>query len=293
MNFVLNRNVRNLTLFSIVAISSGWLGVLINQFVEQPSDGETLGMGLWVVLPLLTVIFLRVFLRGGWKDLKISPRFKENLKWYTLALLIYPVVTGAVLLAGKILGWIEFSNFRKELYLAGFLSALLPGFIKNIFEESVWRGYLTTGLVNEKLKDVWIYLIVGGVWGIWHMPYYLRFLPEADLYQVLPVSRLTFAIVAVVSMTCWTVMFVELFRLTNSLWSVVILHTVEDAVINHLIIDKHITIVAGKEFLISPIAGAITSLLYLGVGVWLRRERIRKERDVVLLHPRCGFCKGY
>lgn len=156
------------------------------------------------------------------------------------------------------------------------MSSLLPGFIKNIFEELVWRGYLTTGLINEKLRDIWIYIIVGGIWGLWHMPYYLHFLPEADLYQVLPVSRLTFAIWAVISMTCWTVMFVELFRFTKSLWPVVILHTIEDAVVNHLIIDKHIEIQSGKEILISPIAGIITSILYLGVGIWLRKERMRR-----------------
>jgi Co/Zn/Cd efflux system component len=72
-------------------------------------------------------------------------------------------------------------------------------------------------------------------------------------------------------------MFVEFFRLTKSIWSVVILHMVEDSVINHLVIDGHIAIVAGKEFLISPIAGIITSTLYLGAGLFLRQKRIKKE----------------
>jgi len=149
--------------------------------------------------------------------------------------------------------------------------------VKNIFEESVWRGYLTTKLLNEKVKDIWLYLIVGLVWGIWHLPYYLCFLPQADMYQVLPVGRLAFALVAIVSMICWTVMFVEIFRLTKSIWSVVLLHMVEDSLINHLVIDGHIAIVAGKEFLISPIGGIITSSLYLCVGLLLRRSRISKN----------------
>ena len=275
----MNKTIRNIIIFAIVAIGCGWFGVFVDKLVEQQPEGESLGMGIWLVFPLLAVILLRFFAGDGWKDLGIRPNFKGNLKWYIAALLIYPFVTAIVLLLGKIFGWIDFSNFRTDIYLAGFLTTLLPNFIKNIFEESVWRGYLTTKLIQEKVKDIWLYLIVGGIWGVWHLPYYLRFLPEADMYQVLPVGKLAFALVAIVSMICWTIMFVEIFRLTKSIWSVVLLHMVEDSLINHLVIDGHIIITAGKEFLISPIAGIITSILYLGVGLFLRQKRIEKREN--------------
>ncbi|MDR2907753.1 MAG: CPBP family intramembrane metalloprotease [Bacteroidales bacterium] len=275
----MNRNIRNIIIFAIVAIGCGWLGVLVDKFATQQPEGQSLGMAIWLVLPLLTVILLRFFAGDGWKDLGIKPDFKGNAKWYLVALLIYPLVTAIVLALGKVLGWIDFSSFRTEVYLSGFAVALIPNFIKNIFEESVWRGYLTTKLVNEKIKDRWLYLIVGGVWSVWHLPYYLCFLPETDMTQVLPVGRLAFALVAIVSMICWTVMFVEIFRLTKSIWPVVLLHMVEDSLINHLVIDGHIAIMAGKEFLISPVAGIITSCLYLGVGLLLRRNRIAKKEN--------------
>jgi hypothetical protein len=51
----------------------------------------------------------------------------------------------------------------------------------------------------------------------------------------------------------------------------------EDAVINHLVIDGHITIGSGKEILISPIAGIITTLLYVIVGLLIRQCRIKIE----------------
>jgi uncharacterized membrane protein len=278
----MNKNIRNITIFIFVALTCGWLGVLVDKFVESQSESESLGMGIWLVLPLLTVILLRFFAGDGWKDLGIRPNLKGNTKWYVIALLIYPLVTAAVLALGKISGWIDFANFRAKAYLTGFLTALFPNFVKNIFEESVWRGYLTGKLLNEKVKDIWLYLIVGGIWGAWHLPYYLCFLPEADMYQVLPVGRLAFALTAILSMICWTAMFVEIFRLTKSIWPVVLLHAVEDSLINHLVIDGHIAIVAGKEFLISPISGVITSILYLGVGLLLRQKRIIKERTVEL-----------
>ena len=275
----MNKNIRNIIIFAFVAFSCGWLGVFVDKFVEPQPEGESLGMGMWLVLPLLTVILLRFFARDGWKDLGFRPNFKGNIKWYVIALLIYPCITAVVLTFGKILGWIDFANFRTEVFFTGFTVALLPSFVKNIFEESVWRGYLTTKLLNEKVKDIWLYLIVGGIWGIWHLPYYLCFLPQADMYQVLPIGRLAFALVAIVSMICWTVMFVEIFRLTKSIWSVVLLHMVEDSLINHLVIDGHIAIVAGKELLISPICGMITSGFYLGVGLLLRQSRISEIQN--------------
>ena len=273
----MGKNIRNIIIFAFVAFTCGWLGVLVDKFVEQQPEDESLGMAIWLVLPLLTVILLRFFASDGWKDLGFRPNFKGNTKWYVIALLIYPLVTAVVLTLGKILGWIDFTNFRTEVFLTGFIVALLPNFVKNIFEESVWRGYLTTKLLNEKVKDSWLYLIVGGIWGIWHLPYYLCFLPQADMYQVLPVGRLALALIAIVTMIGWTVMFVEIFRLTKSIWSVVLLHMVEDSLINHLVIDGHIAIAAGKEFLISPISGIITTSLYLCVGLLLRRSRMRTK----------------
>ena len=275
----MNKDIRNIIIFAFVAFVCGWSGVLADKFVAQQPEGDTLGMGIWLVLPLLTVILLRFFANDGWKDLGFKPNFKGNTRWYVIALLIYPLVTAIVLALGKITGWIDFANFRTEVFFTGFTAALLPNFVKNIFEEFVWRGYLTTKLLNEKVKDIWLYLIVGGIWGIWHLPYYLCFLPQADLYQILPVGRLAFTLIAIIEMICWTVMFVEIFRLTKSIWSVVLLHMVEDSLINHMVIDGHIAIAAGKEFLISPIAGIITTSLYLCVGLLLRRSRISKMRN--------------
>jgi uncharacterized membrane protein HdeD (DUF308 family) len=73
-------------------------------------------------------------------------------------------------------------------------------------------------------------------------------------------------------------MFTELFRVTKSVWPCVLLHMVEDSLINHLVISGYITIAAGKEILISPVNGIITSALYLAVGLGIRAYRIRSCR---------------
>lgn len=266
--------IRNIAIFISVTLASGWLGLLLDGILEPQAEGDSLGMGLWLILPLLTTLCLRGFAGDGWEDMGLHPNLKGNAKWYLVSLVIFPVGTATILAIGKITGWISFSNFGLQAFLQGFTGTLFFNFIKNIFEESVWRGYLAAKLIKLRTQDIWIYLIVGGVWGLWHLPYYLFFLPDQVMYQVLPVDRISFALWAVFSMICWTVMFVELFRITGSVWPVVILHMIEDSLINHLIIDGHITIPAGKEILVSPIAGIITSFLYLTVGLLLRKSRL-------------------
>lgn len=269
--------IRNVIIFILSALLSGWIGYVIDIQIGPQPEEETLGMGIWLVLPLVTVLLLILMGREGWQDIGLRPKIKENINWYTVAFFIFPVVTLAVVFLGRLLGWIDTSNFNSQAYFSVFAATLLPNFIKNIFEELVWRGYLTSKLIKLNIKDNWIYLIVGFVWSAWHIPYYLFFLPESVITQVLPTDRIVLVLVAIVTMTAWTVMFVELYRITKSIWPVVILHMVEDSVINHLIFDQHIVIASGKEILISPITGLSTTILYLIIGFVLREVRIRQS----------------
>jgi uncharacterized membrane protein YsdA (DUF1294 family) len=275
------KTIRHLSIFISIALLCGWLGVWLDRHLPGQPGNESLGMLLWLVVPLLAAIGLLLFGGGSWKALRLKPNLQKNIPWYLTAILIYPLTTGLVLLLGSSTGWIHFENFRIELYFSTFLNFILINFIKNFFEEAVWRGYLTEQLLKIKTKDLWLYLIVGGVWGAWHLPYYLHFLPDSEIYQVLPVSSMYFALWAIVSMIGWSVMFVELYRITQSVWPVVVLHTIEDSVINHLIFDKHILIEQGKEIIVSPIVGTAPLCIYIIIGLVLRSIRIRKEKSIV------------
>ncbi len=267
------KEIRNLIIFNVIVILSGWLGILIDKIIPEQPEGDSLGMGIWLVLPLLAVIALRTFAGDGWKDAALNPRMKSNAKWYVVAFLIFPAVTAIVMIIGSVFRWIDLSGFHIADFTQVLFGLLLFEFIKNIFEESVWRGYLTTKLIKLNLSDFTLYLIVGLIWSVWHLPYYMEFLPEEVITTVLPVSRFAFFLVGVFTMTAWTVMFVEIFRLTNSIWPAVLLHAVEDAVINPLIIDGHISIASGMEIFISPICGIIPTSIYLMIGLLLRRRR--------------------
>ncbi|MEO0292604.1 MAG: CPBP family intramembrane glutamic endopeptidase [candidate division WOR-3 bacterium] len=267
------KTIRNILVFIAIVTIGGWVGVIVDKFLPPQPSENTLGMGIWLVTPLLTVIVLRTFFGDGWKDAGLKLNLKSGSVWYVVSLIVFPLVTGIVLGIGKLTRWIDFPNFNVSAFAKVFIGLLIVNFIKNIFEESVWRGYLTSKMINLNVGDFSIYLVVGLVWSIWHLPYYLLFLSESTITSVLPVNRIIFFFVAMVNMLIWTVMFVEIYRLTNSIWSVVLLHTVEDSLVNPLVIDGYIKIISNKEIFISPICGIIAALLYLSIGLALRKIR--------------------
>ncbi len=279
MAFMHSKTIRNVIIFCLVALSIGWIGVGVDRFLPDQEEEETLGMAIWLVTPLIVVIILRTFAGEGWKDAGLN--FKSNLRWYGLALLLFPLVTTITLTAGKLTGWMDFSGFDVKGYFWVLSGLFLVNIIKNFFEETVWRGYLTARLIHLRLNDLTIYLIAGLVWGLWHAPYYFHFLSEETINSVFPVNRYLFTFIAVMNMLVWTVMFTEIFRITQSIWPVILLHAMEDALINHLVIDGHIQIASQKEIWVSPIIGILPAVLYLFIGLWLRKQRLK----IASTHP--------
>ena len=276
-----NKIIRNVVVFIVVVILSGWIGVLVDSVLTEQPKGDSPGMGIWLVTPMLAAITMTIFSKGNWNDLGFKPNFKRNIKWYFIAALVFPVVTSIVLIIGVITDWIDLSTLDLRPFILVFSSTLLFNFIKNIFDGTPLFSYLTTKLVKLNFNDWKIYLTVGSVWGIWHLPYFLVFLPETDIQAVLPVSRAITIIIMIITMILWSVMFIELYRVTKSIWPGVVLHMVEDSLINPLVISGFISIAAGKEILISPIIGIITSILYLLIGLGIRTYRIQASQKTV------------
>lgn len=164
--------LRNVILFSFVAVVCGWVGVGVDKLLGQPSNLESLGALIFISSPILCMVLLRLFGGDGWKDLPLKPNFRRNARWYLFAIVVYPVVIGITLFVGKLFGWVDVSRFSIAAYSPVFIAAFLPQCLKNIFEESVWRGYLTVK-VEQLTQNEWlVYLVVALVWQVWHLPYY-------------------------------------------------------------------------------------------------------------------------
>ena len=278
---------RNIIIFTIFSISCGWIGYLVDKFrgeahyenIGTATSGGSLGLLIWLVSPLICTIILRTFGGNGWKNSGFSFNFKYNKKLYLLSFLVYPAITFIVILSGLLMQSIRFTSVTIGInaYIGILLTQVIYQFIKNIFEESVWRAYLTNQLLKLKLPDLKLYLIVGFIWWIWHLPYIMIFLSEREIQNVLPVGRLTFFVIGLITVTCWTVMYTEVFRITKSVWPSVIMHTMEDAVINPLLLLGIVTIEKNHAFLFSLSVGIIPTVLYLIIGLFLRRWRKKQK----------------
>ncbi|MBE5107443.1 CPBP family intramembrane metalloprotease [Bacillus thuringiensis] len=272
-----NRLRLRLICFIIITLISGWLGVLLDSLLKDQPKDSSLGMGLWLVLPFLTALLLRITGRD-WKNTGIRLNLRGNIKWYAVGLLIYPLVTIITVLIAKLLGVIQISNFESSFPISVIFVSFLGSFIKNIFEEFSWRGYLTPKLIEIKLNDWLIYLISGIIWALWHAAYYLVFLPEEYFASL---SRTGTLLSGCVIMIAWAVMYVEIYRLTNSVWPCVLMHAAEDAVPTLLVtIGEAITFTKSGDLWLNPASGVVATVLFLGIGLILRSFRIKKGLNI-------------
>ncbi|EEL50315.1 MULTISPECIES: CPBP family glutamic-type intramembrane protease [Bacillus cereus group] len=267
----------HLSIFVILVLASGWLGVLLDSLLTEQPEGNSLGMGLWLILPFLTSLLLRTIGRD-WKDIGIKLNLKGNVKWYVVSLSIYPLVTIITVSLALLLGVSNLAHFEISSLFPLIFVSIISNFIKNIFEEFTWRGYLTPKLIERKVNDWLIYLISGLIWALWHAAYYLVFLPNQYFESV---SRLDMLLSGCIFMVSWTVMYVEIYRITKSVWPCVLMHAVEDAVPTVLVtITGIITFTKSGDFWLNPISGVIATILFLGIGLLLRSIRITKEREL-------------
>ena len=264
---------RNLIIFTVITLTSGWVGVWLDTLLRDQAGDDTLGMGLWLILPLLTALILRIVSRD-WKDPGIKPRFKGNTKWYLSALAIYPAITVVTVGLAVIFNHIDRLSLNSFFTLS--LTAAVSGAAKNIFEEFAWRGYLTPKLIDLKMNDWLLYLISGIIWALWHAPYYLVFLSDS-YFESSP--RISFVLSACILLPCWTIMYVEIYRLTKSVWPCVLMHAIEDAVPTLLTTGGFIVFLSGKDLWWNPVTGVTATILFVIFGLFLRRIRIKKEQD--------------
>jgi membrane protease YdiL (CAAX protease family) len=270
--------IRNLTIFTGVVLASGWIGHGVDLLIGN-TGMDTPGLGVWLLIPLPFSLLLRALAGDGWKDFGLKPNLRGNLKWYTFALLVYPVVTALVLFTGKAFNMITFSGFSPDVLgrsLQVFAAGLLAMFIKNIFEEGAWRGYLAPKVYSLGLNDFVGHIIVGVIWGAWHLPYYLFFLDTAYLQKFTTLSLALYIPLVMIVYIAWAIVFGEIRLLTHSLWPALLMHAIEDAVLLQLFEESLIQIVPGTDWLVSPMNGLVMVFFFTVLGIGLNQWRKRK-----------------
>ncbi len=260
--------IRNLVVFVIVFNVLGWLGWM----VAQDGSADALGLGnlIWLAAPLLVSLLLRLFSKD-WRDMGLAPHFRGNGRWYLFSVVVFPVIVTAVLLIGLLFGGVSFANFEGSLFFQALGVAFVSTFIKNILEEFAWRGYLTPK-VNTLVKNrIAGHLLVGFIWGTWHIPYYLGLLDQATLAGYTSQSLATFLPMIVLGTTLAGIVFGEIRLITGSTWPAVLMHTMSNIVITTLLVEGHVSV---SNALFTPSwEGVLTMVLMASAGVWLCRRR--------------------
>lgn len=259
-----------LAIFVFVTITAGGFGYLVDRILTDQPKGNSLGMGLWLVLPFLTGVILRI-LNKDLKQIGFRLSIKNHLKWYLFSVVLFPCVMLVSIITAKIMGVLVINDVALNGLFGMIFGTFLANCIKNIFEEFAWRGCLVPYLEKTGMDDWFLYFLSGFVWGSWHITYYLFFLPDEYFTET---SRPMMVVSGIIIMMFWSPAFVELRRLTNSVWPCVILHSMEDAVPTLLFVTAGVfRIKESYSIILDPISGIIPVALVFASGLVLRKYR--------------------
>ena len=258
-----------LVVFSVVVLGSGWIGLLVDDALGAAHSMKGQGSLVWIMTPLLVGAVLALSDPSLRRSYAVS-WLPGRLRAYGVAIGVFPLSFVVAIAVGWAAGVLSPGG------LGAFGSAVavnvLPTVLKNIAEEGAWRGYLTPALLRRRLPDPAVWLVVGVVWGVWHLPYYLWFLDESLLRSVLDVPPLIYALIAVPVTICWAPLFTELRILSGSIWPGLIAHSIANLSQIPLTLGG-LPIKPGWGLLVSPMVGIIPNAIVLaaGLGLWARR----------------------
>ncbi len=116
--------------------------------------------------------FVIIIYKTGVQGLKgFLSRFliwRSSLSWYAFLFFGIPLI----FIAGSFIKGNLFTDSFPFSSISSLLFALAFAAIKGPVEEFGWRG-LALPLLQRKLAPIWAGLILGVIWGIWHMPAFL------------------------------------------------------------------------------------------------------------------------
>jgi len=265
------RTKRNLIIFIVLVLGLAALAGAIEPLTVPPGSAPgTSGLGqlLWLVAPLAVMLALRIF-SDGWSDFGLRPNFKGNGFWWSVNILVFPVVITLSVLIGALLGGLELDVNMSSAFVTALLTGLISAMIKNLFEEFAWRGYLAPKVYSLNM-NVWLsHAIVGLVWGAWHLPFifvFWSYLTANMLWYFVPLLLL--------GTISQSVVYGEIRLATDSVLPAWIMHTIGNALGNAILLSGFIQLMPGWELLISPGAESVVSIVLMSaVGCWLHLRR--------------------
>src|SRR5215203_6278177 len=211
---------KDIILFVVLAYGLAWawsgffllpyLGDLLTRsttptdMVERLGPAATLGT---MLTPMIAALIMRIFVSK--EGLKGSLGLLRSSKYYLAALVAPAVFVTAVVLittqaviipGGATLGEFRWSEATWFVYLM-LMGSALPVTLFTFGEEYGWRGYLLPRLLP--LGEIKATLLLGVIWGVWHVPLILAGLNYPGVNPWLAVLVFTFVTVALSFTYTW------------------------------------------------------------------------------------------
>jgi membrane protease YdiL (CAAX protease family) len=271
------RTRRNLVIFVVLVLGLAALAGAVEP-LTIPSGAEpgTSGLGqlLWILAPLGVALFLRLVGGDGWTDLGLRPNFQGNSFWWSVSVLVFPMVIMISVLLGALLGGLTLDANMFPAFAAALLPGLISAIIKNVSEEFAWRGYLAPKVYAFRM-NIWLsHAIVGMVWGAWHLPFVHAFWP-----YLTPAMLWYFVPLLLVGTFSQSVVYGEIRLATASVLPAWVMHTIGNTIGNTLLLSSFVQLSPGRELWFSPgVESAISIILMLVFGYWLHQRRKRIEQ---------------
>ena len=258
------RNKLAVVMFSVLTLGAGFIGRGIDTVLTEQPEGQSLGMLIWLVLPMIVSIIIRVTNKGDFEPIGFKPNFLKNKSVYATAFFIFPLITALSIGFAFLFGCITVNDYDKTVIGAVVVSAI----IKNLIEEITWRGNMVPFFEKTARNDFLIYIVTGLIWGCWHIPYYLYFLGIDDSLKYKDIVS------GIIYMLLWTPLFVEVRRATKSFWPAYLLHLTEECVPMLLFVTIGVYKLNGAyDVIMNPINGIISNVLICSCGLYIRFKR--------------------
>lgn len=189
--FIKSKKLAQPWIYFLATFAWTWLFFGIAYLMGLSAEsGSTLGVILILLAlggpSLMGIIFTYLALNNdGQRDFWLRTVDLKRISWkfYLIIFILIPLVS---VLAAYLSGyWFKYSFAHKlpSLYLTLLSVPLVP-----ILEELGWRGYVLDRL-QEKYNALSSSLILGALWGVWHLPVFFL---SNSIFGLMPFLSLTF-----------------------------------------------------------------------------------------------------
>lgn len=262
--FQRSKIIRNLIIYIVGVLALSVLGGYLL------SKGKAEAALIFIISPTLMAVLLRFFEHDGWSDAGMR---SGKFKWYIFALLAFPVAYVIILGTGLISETILFKG-TLIAYCVAVALEIVPRMLFAASEEMGWRGYMEPRFAALGISDLKRHIIVGLIWALWHVPYILNVPAYTELSPGL------FIPLFILGVLVMAIVYGQLFKLSGSIWPVVIIHGLANSISYPLIFGEFTTF--NNPALLSTRPENIAFIVIWGILGWMLLQKGKKRCSKII-----------